>query len=415
MKTVRKILLLSSIVAVLVLTSTGVAQAVIGSVIPHGGYSTSTDACLQCHDIHQAAGEYALTRWSTVTDTCASCHTLYLTAPATFAGIATRPVSTNDTSGGYGGYEWKSPASAGGTYSGSATPAYNPGYGGLGSVATPGAASPYVAYKVAWNDRYTHDGHRLGQLYNTEATDPYNYADAGEIIAGGLTVDANYIPGGTETYTRIVSSMFWTTEPATSINPLIPYIVDPWVSGLSGTAGLYCASCHAPHGELGYMLPASIHLPDHGKLLSSRPNHRLLQTFTGALTTSGDVETWYPTDPYNITSPITGEETLIQPNDLGTYRTDVSNWDQEGNNWCSKCHDKRMFGSLNYQGGAHKNHPDTVYQAPGPYGPTQQAICLTCHAADALDDFPHVSTTANLLPIPPDDLCLLCHGAQTLP
>jgi len=292
-----------------------------------------------------------------------------------------------------------------GTYSDATVgPAYKPGYGG--AVATPGQAAPYVAYKTAWSNRFTHEGHRLGQLYNAAGTDPNNYADRGIDDATGsqLTVDANYIPAGTESLTRIVSSMFYTTQPATSISPIANVNIDAWTTGLSGTAGLYCASCHAPHGTSGYMLPAAIHSPDHGKLLSSRPNHRKLQTFTESLTSTGKIEDWDPRDPYVING-----QSLIQPNDSGEYRTDVSNWDKEGNNWCSKCHDKRMFASLDYKGNAHYNHPDTRWAG------SAQAICLFCHTADSLDDFPHVSQTANLLPVPPDQLCIQCHTAQTLP
>lgn len=36
-------------------------------VVPHGGYSTSTSMCLQCHDVHFADGEYALMTQGSVT------------------------------------------------------------------------------------------------------------------------------------------------------------------------------------------------------------------------------------------------------------------------------------------------------------------------------------------------------------
>jgi hypothetical protein len=48
-------------------------------VAPHGGYSSLTDYCLQCHQVHSGRsgntnGEYALLAEVNVTDTCATCH-----------------------------------------------------------------------------------------------------------------------------------------------------------------------------------------------------------------------------------------------------------------------------------------------------------------------------------------------------
>jgi hypothetical protein len=52
-------------------------------VAPHGGYSSLTDYCLQCHQVHSARsagavpgtnGEYALLADVSVTSTCATCH-----------------------------------------------------------------------------------------------------------------------------------------------------------------------------------------------------------------------------------------------------------------------------------------------------------------------------------------------------
>jgi hypothetical protein len=41
---------------------------------PHGGYSSVTDKCRACHDVHEAAGSYSLLPANTIFDTCQSCH-----------------------------------------------------------------------------------------------------------------------------------------------------------------------------------------------------------------------------------------------------------------------------------------------------------------------------------------------------
>lgn len=382
MKRLRNPLLIFTLVAAFVLAGTGLALAATGTVIPHGGYSTSTDACLQCHDVHQAAGEYALTRWSTVTDTCGSCHTLYLGTLEPYYGATPTNSSFDSTTGGrspamnLGEYDLDNPPPAGNPANPNIGLAYDPGYGG--AVATPGSAAPYVAYKTDWTSRYSHEGHRLGQLYNPSS--PLQFAD-------GMPGDANYIPGGTESLTRMVSSMFYTTEPATSISSLAGVNVDPWVTGLSGTAGLYCASCHTPHGTFGYMLPlvnGAGNLVGQDNILSSRPNHRL-----PTLTSTGVVELWNPADPIAT---------------IGD-RNDVSSWMDEGGNWCARCHDKRLYYSQDLAGNSHYNHPDTY--------------CLVCHADTGFlgegYDFPHTSTIPNLLLEKPDELCIQCHAAGTLP
>src|SRR3972149_9442224 len=88
--------LLPAIIVSLVLGSAAAARGATGSDIPQGGYSALTDACLQCHDVHESAGDYVLLRWRTVTDVCGSCHFLYLTNPG---GLA--PNEANPKLGGY--------------------------------------------------------------------------------------------------------------------------------------------------------------------------------------------------------------------------------------------------------------------------------------------------------------------------
>jgi predicted CXXCH cytochrome family protein len=123
------------------------ALAADGNTIPHGGYSTATDACLQCHDIHESAGDYVLMRGATMTATCATCHSIYLADP---------------------------------------TGAYDPGYSG-----TEATVSTKRAYVVDSALAESHAGHRLGL-----GTGTYVFAD-------GITGDGSYIPGGTQALTAI--------------------------------------------------------------------------------------------------------------------------------------------------------------------------------------------------------------------
>jgi len=195
------------------------AFAADGVTIPHGGYSMATDSCLQCHDMHEAVGDYVLMREATVTDVCATCHTLYQSVP---------------------------------------TGAFDPGFSGAPAAEVPGLA----AYNIPISDRLTHPGHRLG-------------------------LGNNYIPGGSGTLTAIQYLSYPATVTATTF---------------TATRGLYCASCHSPHGSLGNVMPASFS----PALLSSRPNH-----------SAQDLRT-----------------TLT-----GTFA-------ERGGDWCASCHDQMAPGSL---------------------------------------------------------------------
>src|SRR3990170_5512875 len=97
----KKILLLIAIAATLTLFGSALALAATGGTIPHGGYSPATDACLQCHDIHESAGDYVLMRWPTVTDTCGTCHTLFQQPPA--SGVSGTPSWAGDIRGSVSG------------------------------------------------------------------------------------------------------------------------------------------------------------------------------------------------------------------------------------------------------------------------------------------------------------------------
>gem|GEM_PF-2511295 len=178
--------------------------------IPHGGYSAVTDTCLQCHDMHEAEGDYVLMRENTVTKVCATCHTLYQKEP---------------------------------------TGAYEPGFSG----ASAGEAPDLEVYKVDIGQAGSHDGHRLG-------------------------LGNNDIPGGSQGLAAIQYLLYPDTVSATYY---------------SATDGLYCASCHTPHGSFGEPMEIGV------TLLKSRPNH---------------VEDG----------------------------VDIDSWPRDGGPWCGACHDQYL-------------------------------------------------------------------------
>jgi len=321
MSTVKRLVLVLALAMSLTLLVAGVALAG-GNTIPHGGYDTSSDACLQCHDIHEAGSDYVLLRWSTVLDTCGSCHFLFQSNPDPSGG-----------SFGQGTYETGVPLAG-------SIPAYDPGYSGdetrtvLPTANSVGARTS--AYEVPSASRTTHQGHRL-QMGQAMGGASYLFAD-------GITSTADYIPGGTSRLTAIEQAAYPNT-----VNVL----------SYSGTNGLYCASCHTPHGNYGQELYLDgTTTTAKGKILSGKPNHT-------------------------------------------TPRLEISSWVNEGNEWCERCHDKRDSDPLS----TYHNHPDT--------------FCLVCHAnatgPGASTDFPHTGDNPNLLSKEPDALCIDCHKAGLLP
>lgn len=306
-----------SIVLVLISTSVvfaGSSSSLLVSPNPHTTYSATTDFCLQCHDIHEAQGDYALMWQSTVVDTCGTCHGVYLNAP---------------------------------------TGARNPGYPGQES----GTAALKSVYKVNIANKYTHEGHRLGQAGNGPG--PYTYAD------GTTTSTADYIPGsGGKLLTQIPSWSYWQTGAA--IDP-----ADYPASGRTALNGLYCASCHSPHGtQFGNTIvfgsSTTSMTPQPGfKLLTRRPNHTT-DTVDSSSWTSFTVDGWQ---------------------------------------WCSKCHTNRLQGPTDTNGSPIGNDPPHNHPS---------SFCLQCHGNNSdpsiLPDFPHTGAT-NLLVDYPDKLCIGCHVA----
>jgi predicted CXXCH cytochrome family protein len=315
-----KFIMLASLAMVLVLSFSAVAFAAVSghTFDPASGHPESTNKCLQCHDIHDAAADYVLLVQSTVTDTCGTCHNLYLTAPSGARADHSDPTGVN----GFPGI--------------------------IGTVAE------RTAYKETRVDAANLSGHRLP---NDLVGVTHDLAAMGVSELTALNIWANGTPSGDG------SPFQWA-----AYSPLAPNVTG--ADAFEATGGLYCASCHTPHGAFGQQLDVAIRI-DAGvdsqhdnKLLSSRPNHTT--------------------------------------RDLSTLITD---WPSEGYLYCMACHDGRApdhtIGSVE----------DNLYNHPVEF-------CLICHAdnrADAERDFPHTSPNYRLVPEVPDALCIGCHLAGQLP
>lgn len=332
------------------------------NVAPHGGYSSTTNFCLQCHEVHKAPGAYALMWKTSVTATCATCH-----------GLNGQPASgTRDPVG--------------------------PG--------TVGTASSRSAYDVT----SPISGHTIGGTTPPDET--------------GITI------------TESDWSYSWRYSGGPPAQNATSGAGPGTASDISG--GLYCASCHTPHGDYGQAANTK-------KVVTSSDGTFDTQTTvpwqegqqiwwkdpsTGVwaqkyLHLDTDPAVWEVCDGTNPT-PVQGEPDSgcayaqvkdaegqlvylyaykmlsMYPNH--TYATPqsygVDKYDHDGMRWCGVCHPSRIDTSA---GGTYHNHPTG---------------CSACHgnpANGSSADFPHTSTNSSLLKDYPDALCVSCHTFGSLP
>lgn len=389
---VRRIGTVAAIVGIVVFALGGVALAADGptppklgdpvgsDISPHGGYSASTNYCLQCHTVHDAPADYALLASATVTATCNTCHGLPAIGQTSPTG-ARQPLE---------------PA--------------NP--------ATPGTAASRAAYTVTTGRNAIHG---IGS-----STPP------GET---GITMTLS-----DWAYSWRFSGVPPATDATTPANT---------VSATGG--GLYCASCHTPHGEFGQLANAKkvlttdatgewstvqtvnwaentiiwwdppgsasfkrvfLHLDadpaawevcdlDQG---GSVGNDGVVQTVTavaGAVDTVPVGSCYYAqvTDTDQQLVSLYGYKLLSAfPNHTysswKSWGTDRYNHDVA--KWCGACHVSRVPSEF---GGTMHNHPTG---------------CTACHGnptgtAAGTGDFPHTSANGAFLIQYPDALCISCH------
>lgn len=205
---------------------------------PHGGYSSSTNFCIQCHEVHNAQGDYVLTRESTVTGLCGTCHGVF---GQSADGVWTQPpIDTRDPH--------SPPATMNAT------------------------VSQYTAYEVDMSGMSADEmdgvpGHSLGVMYNN-----------------AVVRDDDSIPGGSNILRVMTSAQYGAPRAYHEGEDGMPRYSGEAATAFQGTNGLYCASCHTAHGtmnddtlannwgqqfvELGVRYPVGS-----SKLLSSKPNH----------------------------------------------------------------------------------------------------------------------------------------------
>jgi predicted CXXCH cytochrome family protein len=380
-------------------------------VSPHGGYSAVTDYCLQCHQVHDAPGEYALLAQTSVTATCATCHSLY---------GAAKPGTQVD------------------------------GFNGLGDPMVEGTTSERAAYEVPGAEVLS--GHEIGWEPSVdEPTIPF----------GSITVitESGWEYRGKTNSAVATDRLFSESEPAEA-------------GTASETAGgLYCGSCHTPHGEFGQLINSYQFRTG----ADEDPTHTL---GTGSL---NDVEAWannaaffsggtlrylwYDADPTAVTpepgvwlscsgtnptanagaidgasgacayltaTDTEGESAYLYgykllsgyPNhswrggglgDAAFQRAPAGNGNLDGaqngpeswgmdyqthdqQRWCGRCHDLTV---------------DSHY---GGISNTHGTSCTACHGNPndgTSTDFPHTSTFEMLMKDYPDLLCISCHNGPT--
>ncbi len=321
-------------------------------VSPHGGYSSTSNFCMQCHEVHKAPGEYALLWKASVTSTCATCHG-YMGSAAT---------GTRD------------PVGSG----------------------TIGTASLRTVYDV------------------TSAASEHD-------------IGASSPPGETGiTMTQSGWSYSWKYSGG-------PPAVNSSTAAGAGTAsdtggGLYCASCHTPHGDYGQAIDTKwVNTSTDGTFATQtkQPWAEGTMIWWNNPTTGSwaqkylhlDASTgWQVCDAGNtncLPAQVKDAEgqlvsmygyKLLSTYPNHTYATPQSymadKYDHDSMKWCGTCHPSRIDTAA---GGTYHNHPTG---------------CAACHGnpADATSaDFPHTSTFGELLKDYPDALCVTCHTTGALP
>jgi predicted CXXCH cytochrome family protein len=383
---------------------------------PHGSYGTGnaggsakTDYCLTCHDVHNAAGDYVLMRESTVTNVCGTCHMLY----------------GNDTGSSPTWTEPPCDRAPGSTSSGCTAD--------LNTSSPEATVSPSAAYK----NTNSASGHRLGLGNDT-------------------------IPASSNSLKVIRSEDYEEGE-----------IYDHnAASSLSATSGLYCASCHTPHGSItGRDFPAcpdpdgagpevapangpacdadtdkdiptptavyasggtgvitgeffsgdQLVVDDSGAehphraypqwLASSNPNHLSARVQTGEADGDADGVFCEATDGFVAADDQYGTAPgTIIPNGLCDKMMDPVDPVQSRDEFCLRCHDRQWNGH-GFEG---------AFEGEGTGGNNHPPLCMSCHGPametnTGTNDFPHTSENYKILSKNHDGLCLGCHSTGRLP
>lgn len=322
-----------------------------GDISPHGGYSSSTDFCLQCHSVHNTAsttdGAYALLWKSSVTATCNTCHGL-----AAYGGAATGPRDSNTLTGFSAGI--MGTAAQRSAYDNAAPVASHP----LGTSSTTGTGDDVAMQTSGWS----YHGSPTVWAGNTQDPDGLQctschtaHGDFGALVNSERGV-VRTTAGGSS----LDTAQTFAEGRAIYLGSALRYLHQ--VGGVwQGCTDLTYTTCTPltttdSEGQTVYLYGY--------KMLSAYPNFNW----------DGGGESW----------------------GLDRYTHDQARW-------CGSCHPKHVstdFGtSFTYH-----NHPTGCNACHG--NPTNDPTSV---------DFPHTSTFANFLKQYPDGLCITCHTAGALP
>jgi predicted CXXCH cytochrome family protein len=337
-------------------------QTFAGRVQPHGGYSASTDYCVQCHSVHGAADEYALLAGASVTATCQTCHSVFGSAVPGAAPPGGNPFAAS------------APTSVRAAYEITPNPAAQHGIGtqlragvfstktitisGWGYSAGPIKSADGKTTTWASNETEAPGGRDAG-LYCGDCHTPHG--DFGQLVNSKFfrsTAGQGNVNGGSANLTTVQN--FVEDAPSyagggTTVRYLHYDAARNVWQGCADTADNGCTDLVVSdtEGESAYLYGY--------KLLSAYPNHSW----------SDGPESW-----------------------------SMDARSHDGARWCGRCHD--LATPVAYGGTAH-SHPTG---------------CTTCHGnpnAGTSTDFPHTSTFSTFLKDYPDLLCINCHVAGNLP
>ena len=266
-------------------------------------------------------------------------------------------------------------------------------------------------------------------LYATASTrTAYEYEGGAEHGIGATVID--HSPG---TLTESGWSYGWNHPQPPGSPPGAPSTNSATAAGpgtsSAGAGGLYCGSCHTPHGDFGQLVNNWKSPDDDGREIRWDPAGSRSWTL-GYLhldTTRANADRSSPgvwqacTDPAGT---VACEDVLVDDEDGSTsgdpaylygykllsknpnhtysvtqsYKTQNRGADIKG--WCTSCHSSVIASET--------SHPHAT-------------ACTYCHGnpADpdytATKDFPHTSSMSRMLKLYPDELCLSCHLSGALP
>jgi hypothetical protein len=334
-------------------------QTFSNRVTPHGGYSATTDYCLQCHSVHNATDEYSLLASASVTATCQTCHAVGGVAPSGaidpgMPGVEA-PVSLRAAYEVTGGarrsghaigsnlsltvFSNKTITESGWAYGGFSATGWSSSTAAGPGTATAGGGGLYCG------DCHTPHGD-FGQLVNSQYYRTSIGAPVDDLAVATWAEGAAYtINGGATRYLHKDADPAGVWESCTATSPAP-------IAGLPDTNCSYLTATDT-EGESAYLYGY--------KLLSEYPNHS------------------WSDEPVSWGMEMYGHDSA---------------------QWCGRCHD---LATPSQYGGTVHSHPTG---------------CTSCHGNpnDATStDFPHTSTFQSLLKDYPDLLCINCHTAGSLP